>query len=155
MVDLADIRSRSHTVKDYIHAMKAETKNTILESYRNYNLDMDIAQQIKEIAADITVVNLSAVWCKDCKVALPVLLHLEEKINLDIRCIGGIKTAPLDPDRQWAIPPSPQEMDDWGVTAIPWLEFIDGNGNRVGSIREKQTVKDTLEAEILHVLKNK
>ncbi|MHA1933837.1 MAG: thioredoxin family protein [Candidatus Thorarchaeota archaeon] len=155
MVDLADIRSRSYTVKDYIDTMKAETKDTILESYNNYNLDMDIAQQIKVIAADLTVVVLSAAWCGDCKVALPILLHLEEKINLEIRCFGGIKTAPLDPEHQWAIPPSPQEMDDWGVTAIPWLEFINSNGNRVGFIREKQTVKDTLEAEILHVLKNK
>ena len=41
------------------------------------------------------------------------------------------------------------------MKAIPWFEFIDKDGNRVAILIEKPTVKDTLEAEIVHVLKNK
>jgi hypothetical protein len=41
------------------------------------------------------------------------------------------------------------------VTAIPWFNFYDAEGKLVGTLIEKPTVKETLEEEILHVLRNK
>ncbi|MFX1368765.1 MAG: thioredoxin family protein [Promethearchaeota archaeon] len=107
------------------------------------------------MTGDLTFVVLSAAWCGDCKNAMPVFLHLEETLNLNVRVFGKIKTAPLDPDRKWAIPPSPPEIEEWGATAIPWIEIFNSNGERVGTIIERPRVKPTLEAEILHLLKDK
>ncbi len=155
MVDLKDIRIRTKSVKEYIDAVDEKNREILMEKYHNYELKTDILDELKETTKDLTVVVMSALWCKDCKNAVPVLLHLEEKIGLEVRMFSGIKTAPLDPNRQWAIPPSPPEVDDWKVKAIPWFEFFDKEGNRIATLIEKPTVKETLEEEILYVLKNK
>ncbi len=152
MVDLNDIRSRTITVKEYIDNLDEKNKDILDGMYKEYNLDTNAVEELKNLTKDLTVVVFSAAWCGDCKRAMPIMLHLEEKIGLDVRVFSGIKTAPLDPNRQWAIPPSPQEIDDWEVKAIPWFEFIDKDGNRVAILIEKPTVKDTLEEEIVHVL---
>jgi hypothetical protein len=86
---------------------------------------------------------------------MPPLLHLEEKAGLDAMVFGTIKSDPLNKNVQWRVPPSPPEINEWGATAIPWLEFFDADGNRVGTLIEKPKVKDTLEEEILYILKAK
>lgn len=155
MVDLNDIRSRTISVKEYIGGLDGKNKDLLDGMYNEYKLNTEAVDELKDLTKDLTVVVFSAAWCGDCKRAMPVMLHLEEKIGLDVRVFSGIKTAPLDPNRRWAIPPSPQEIDDWEVKAIPWFEFIDKDGNRVAILIEKATVTETLEEEIVHVLKNK
>ncbi len=155
MVDLNDIRSRTTNVRGYINGLKEQDKEKFLDVYNNYKLDTSVVDELKDILKDLTVVVFSAAWCGDCKRAMPVMLQLEEKLGLEILVFTNIKTAPLDPNHKWASPPSPPEMNEWGVTAIPWFNFYDAEGNLEGTLIEKPTVKETLEAEILHVLKNK
>ena len=155
MVDLSDIRSRTTNVQDYINGLKDKDKEKFLEVYNNYKLNGDAVDELREALKDLTVVVFSAAWCGDCKRAMPVMQLLEEQIGLEVLVFSKIKTAPLDPDRQWAVPPSPPEINEWGVTAIPWFNFYDAQGNLVGTLIEKPTVKETLEEEILHVLKDK
>jgi len=155
MVDLDDIKSRTTSVRDYIDGLKEQDKEKFLEVYNNYKLDSVVVDDLKDYLRDLTVVVFSAAWCGDCKRAMPVMLQIEEQLGLEVLVFGNIKTAPLDPDRQWAVPPSPPEIDEWGVTAIPWFNFYDADGNLVATIIEKPMVKETLEAEMLHVLKNK
>jgi thiol-disulfide isomerase/thioredoxin len=152
MVDLDNIRERTKTARDYVESMEGKARDQFLEFYNEYKLDPKATEDLKPLAKDLTFVVLSAGWCKDCRFALPVFMYLEEQIGLDVRCFGGIKTAPLDPDHQWRIPPSPPEMEEWGVTAIPWVEIFDSKGERVANIIEKPKVKPTLEAELVHVL---
>ena len=155
MVDFNEIRSRTINVQGYIDELRDKDKDIVLEAYNEYKLDSAVVDELRDIVKDMTVVVFSAVWCGDCKKAMPVMLHLEEQLGLEVMVFSKIKTAPLNPDRQWAVPPSPSEVNDWGVTAIPWFVFFDSDGNKVATLIEKPTVKDTLEAEILHVLKNK
>ncbi len=155
MVDLADIGERTKTVKEYIEGLDEKNHDAFMKMYNEYSLDDKAVDEMKGLIKDLTVVVFSAGWCGDCKQAMPVMLQLEEQLGMDVRVFSDIKTKPLDPNVQWSIPPSPQEMDDWEVKAIPWFEFIDKDGNRVAILIEKPTVKDTLEAEIVHVLKNK
>lgn len=155
MVDLTDIRSRATNVRDYINSLQDKDKEKFLEVYRTYKLDSNVVDELRIALKDLTVVVFSAAWCGDCKRAMPVMMQIEEQLGLEILVFSKIKTAPLDPNHQWAIPPSPPEIDEWGVTAIPWLNFYDAEGNLVGTLIEKPTVKDTLEAEILYILKNK
>lgn len=155
MVDLRSIRDRTKSATEYIESLPESEKQGFLDVYEDYQLDFGIVEALRKLARDVTIVVLSAGWCKDCKNAIPVLAHLEEEIDLDVRVFGGIKTAPLDPKHKWAIPPSPPEVEEWKVKAIPWIEIFDKRGNRVGTIIEKPTVKTTLEAELLYVLENK
>jgi len=155
MVDLNEIRSRTTNVRDYIDGLKDKDKEKFLEVYNTYKLETEVVDQLRETLKDLTVVVFSAAWCGDCKRALPVIQQLEEQLGLEVLVFSKIKTAPLDPDRQWAVPPSPPEVNEWGVTAIPWFNFYDADGNLVGTLIEKPKVKDTLEEEILHVLRNK
>jgi thiol-disulfide isomerase/thioredoxin len=153
MVDLDDIRKRTKNARDYVESIGGKAGGQFLEVYDEYKLNPQSTQELKALAEGLVFVVMSAGWCKDCRAALPVLMHLEEEIGLDVRCFGGIKTAPLDPDHRWKIPPSPPEMEDWGVTAIPWIEILNSDGHRVAVIIEKPTVKPTLEAELVYVLK--
>ena len=155
MVDLDDIRARTKNAREYVESIEGKAGDQFMNLYDGYKLDPTATEELKSLMEGLTVVVMSAGWCKDCRNALPVLMHLEEQIGIEVRCFSGIKTAPLDPDNQWKIPPSPPEMKEWGVTAIPWIEFFDSNGDRVATIIEKPNTKPTLEAEMVHVLKHK
>ena len=155
MVDLNDIRSRTTNSRGYVDQLKDKYKDIILDAYDEYKLDSGVVDELKDIVKGMTVVVFSAAWCGDCTRAMPVMMHLEEQLDLEVMAFSKIKTAPLNPDRQWAVPPSPPEVNEWGATAIPFFVFFDSDGNRVATLTEKPKVKDTLEAEILHVLKNK
>ncbi|MFW9799286.1 MAG: thioredoxin family protein, partial [Candidatus Thorarchaeota archaeon] len=139
--------------KEYLESLEDKHIGRFMVEYQAYQLDPESVEKLRDLTRGLTVVVMSAGWCKDCVKAMPVLAQLEEEIGLDVRVFGGIKTAPLDPDHQWRVPPSPPEIEEWGATAIPWIEIFDFHGNRVATIVEKQVVKPTLEAELVYVLK--
>jgi thiol-disulfide isomerase/thioredoxin len=153
MVNFKDIKSRTTNVQGYIDELRDKDRDIIMDTYREYKLDSTVVDELKDVLKDLKVVIFSAAWCGDCKRAMPVMLHLEEKLGLDIMVFSKIKTAPLDPAKQWAVPPSPPEINEWGAKAIPFFVFFDSKGDKVATLTEKQTVKETLEAEILHILK--
>ena len=154
MVDFKDIRSRTTNVRGYIEELKDKDKDIMLDTYNMYKLDNSVVDELRDVGK-LIVVAFSAAWCGDCKRAMPVMLHLEEMLDWEILVFSKIKTAPLNPNVQWAVPPSPPEVNEWGVTAIPTFVFFDSDGNKLGTLIEKPQVKDTLEAEILLILKNK
>lgn len=155
MIDFEDIKKRTTTIRGYIDALSEKDKNLVMEAYEEYKLNDKVMSELKEILKDLKVVIFSAPWCGDCKRAMPPLLHLEEKAGLKAMVFGEIKTDPLNKNVQWKVPPSPPEINEWGATAIPWLVFFDSAGNKVGTVIEKPTVKETMEEEILYVLKDK
>ncbi len=154
MIDFEDIRKRTTNIKGYIDALSDKDKDIVMEDYDEYNLNEDVVEELREIMKGLKVVIFSAPWCGDCKRAMPPMLHLEEKIGIDAMVFGTIKSDPLNKEVQWKVPPSPPEINEWGATAIPWFEFFDSSGNKVGTLIEKPKVKETLEEEILHILKN-
>lgn len=155
MIDFEDIRKRTTNIKGYIDALSEKDKDIVMEAYNEYNLNEDVIEELREIMKGLKVVIFSAPWCGDCKRAMPPMLHLEERIGLDALVFRTIKSDPLNPEVQWRVPPSPPEINEWGATAIPWFEFFDSDGNKVGTLIEKPKVKDNLEEEILYVLKDK
>ena len=151
-IDLDDIRLRSMTVAEYFESVTGKDKDVMMDKYHQYRIKGDVLQQLKDLAGSVVCVVFSAAWCKDCKNALPVLRHLEERAGLEVRVFGNIKTAPLNPEHRWKIPPSPPEMEEWNITHIPWIVLFDRDGNEIGNIIEKPEVKETLEEEILYHL---
>jgi thiol-disulfide isomerase/thioredoxin len=155
MIDFEDIRNRTTNIRGYVDALPDKDRDAVMEMYNEYKPIPEVVEELREIMKDLKVVIFSAPWCGDCKRAMPVMLHLEEMIGLDAMVFSEIKTDPLNKDIQWKVPPSPPEIYEWEATAIPWFEFFDSKGNRIGHLREKPTVKDTLEDEILYILKAK
>jgi thiol-disulfide isomerase/thioredoxin len=155
MIDFNDIRKRSTNVRGYIDVLSDKDKDIVLEAYETYHLNEAALKELQKITKGLKVVIFSAAWCGDCKRAMPVMLHIEEKTDLDIMVFGNIKTDPLNKEVKWRVPPSPPEINEWGATAIPWFVFFDAKGNKVGTLIEKPTIKATLEEEIVHVLKHK
>ena len=135
--------------------MEGKNGDLFREFYKDYKVDPKVVDYLKTWSDKITIVVLSASWCKDCRFAIPVLRHLQEEIGIEVRVFGHIKTDPLNPDRQWAIPPSPPETDEWNVKAIPWIVIFNKDGKELATIIEKAETQPTLEAEIAHVLSDK
>lgn len=154
MIDFDNIRSRTTSARGYVDALSEKDKDIVMEAYDEYSIKTDVVEELRGLMKGMKVIVFSAPWCGDCKRAMPVLLHLEEMLSLDIMVFGKIKTAPLDPNVQWAVPPSPPEINEWNVKAIPWFIFYNEDGEEVGILIEKPKVKETLEEEILYVLKN-
>ncbi len=154
MIDFGDIRKRTTNIKGYIDTLSDKDKDIVMEAYDEYNTNEDVVEELREVMKGLKVVIFNAPWCGDCKRAMPPMLHLEEKIGIDAMVFGTIKSDPLNKEVQWKVPPSPPEINEWGATAIPWFEFFDSDGNKVGTLIEKPKVKETLEEEILHILKN-
>jgi thiol-disulfide isomerase/thioredoxin len=155
MIDFNDIRKRTTNVRGYIDALSEKDKDIVMEAYEEYRLNETAMKELKELTKGFRVIVFSAAWCGDCKRAMPVMLHLEEKLGLDVMVFSTIKTDPLNKAVQWRVPPSPPEINEWGVTAIPWFDFFDAKGNNVATLVEKPTVTPTLEEEIVYVLKHK
>ncbi|RLI50506.1 MAG: hypothetical protein DRO73_02900 [Candidatus Thorarchaeota archaeon] len=151
-IDLDNIRTRSTTIAEYFDSVSGKDKEVMMSKYDQYQLKKEVLRQLKDLGRSVVCVVFSAAWCKDCKNALPALRHLEEKAGLEVRVFGNIKTAPLDPEHQWKVPPSPPEMEEWNITHIPWIVLFDKDGNEIGTIIERPEVKDTLEEEILYHL---
>ena len=155
MIDFEDIRKRTTNIKGYIDALSDKDKDIVMEAYDEYKLNEDVVEELRDVMKGLKVVIFSAPWCGDCKRVMPPMLHLEEKIGLDALVFGTIKSDPLNKEAQWRVPPSPPEINEWGATAIPWFEFFDLDGNKVATLIEKPKVKETLEEEILYILKDK
>lgn len=155
MIDFEDIRKRTTNIQGYFDKLQGKDRDLLMEAYEEYSMNQNAGKELKILLKDLKVVVFSAAWCGDCKRAMPVLLHLEREYGLKAMVFGEIKTDPLNKDVQWRVPPSPPEINEWGVTAIPWLEFFDSKGNKVAHLIEKPTVKETLEEEMLYILKNK
>jgi thiol-disulfide isomerase/thioredoxin len=153
MVDLESVRTRTQSVNEYVSGLDDKWRDSQLNEYRHYNLDEDVINGLRDYTDKIMVVSIGASWCKDCRKAIPVLMKLEEEIGLEVRVFGSVKTDPLNPNRQWKTPPSPPEVEEWNVTAIPWIVIFDKQGNRINTIIEKPKYKTTLEAELLYMTK--
>lgn len=155
MIDFEDIKNRTTNIQGYIDNLPEKDRDLLLEAYKGYTINEDAANELRPLLKDLRVVIFSAAWCGDCKRAMQVLLHLEREYGLNAMVFGGIKTDPLNKDVKWRVPPSPPEINEWGATAIPWIVFFDSNGNKVATLIEKPHVKETLEEEMLYILKNK
>jgi hypothetical protein len=75
------------------------------------------------------------------------LVH--EATGLPVYILGGVKTDPLNPDRQWAVPPSPPEVDSLNIKAIPTILLYTLDGKEIGRVIENPSIKPTLEEELL------
>ena len=157
MPTLNDVTENAPTVNQYIASMPAGYRGGFVRQRDGYDLDMDIVEKLKIYTTDYEIVALFANWCGDSRTAIPVLARLEDKIGLKVRALGGM-TKPsgeekrMNRGKNWAIPPSPREVETLSVTSSPTIIIFNVSGEEVGRIKTKPKVEKTVEAEILRII---
>ena len=151
--NLKRIIDRTVPVDEYIDELAQPFKKRFLETKQIYRLDEEVVQKLKRYAKDLVIVVFSAGWCKDCAANVPVLALLAEKTGVKVRVFGGLKKDPLNPREIWRIPPSPPEVKTFNVQKAPHIIIFDKRGKELGTIIERSKPENTLEEEILDIIR--
>ncbi|MGB9740184.1 MAG: thioredoxin family protein [Candidatus Bathyarchaeia archaeon] len=150
-VNLEEIREKTVTVNDYINSLEGSFRDRFLIRKKAYKLSFETINRFKQFAKNYFLVAFSAEWCKDCAANIPVLALISEATGLEVRIFGGLKKDPLSGTGKWRIPPSPPEVETFGVEKIPLIVVFNTDGNEVGRIIENPK-EPTLEEELLKII---
>jgi hypothetical protein len=153
-VDLAEIRKKTISVGQYINSMEQPFKEKFLNRKQTYELQPEIADQLKNSAQKYVTIVFSAAWCKDCAENIPVLSLLSEALGLEVRVFGGLMKDPLSQVCKWRIPPSPPEVITFEVDKLPLIIIVDLYGNEIGRVIESPKKWPTLEQELNEIMKS-
>jgi thiol-disulfide isomerase/thioredoxin len=153
MYDLDHLNECSYDVKDYIEASK-EKAPQYMERYDEYTLDKEVATKIQCHAENYTVIAFSAEWCPDCYRNIPVLAHIQEQTGLKTRVFGHLMRDAKNPNKLWACPPSPVQVEEFKVVKIPTMYILSNEGELEGTIVENAPEGQTLERAILNILES-
>jgi thiol-disulfide isomerase/thioredoxin len=149
-----DMLNRATPIEEYIHTCSDDCRPKFEARRSEYTPKPESLASIKKYAEKFIVVAISADWCKDCVTNIPVLDLIHEATELPVYVLGGVKTDPLNPDRQWAVPPSPPEVDILSIKAIPTILLYTLEGTEIARIIENPQILPTLEEELLYLMDN-
>ena len=149
-----DMLNRATPIEEYMHTCSEDCRPKFEARRSEYAPKPEILGSIEKKAEKFIVVAISADWCKDCVANIPVLDLIHEATGLRVYVLGGVKTDPLNPDRQWAVPPSPPEVDTLDIKAIPTILLYTLEGIEIARIIENPQILPTLEEELLYLIEN-
>ena len=147
--EFQEMLNRADTIETYMHKCSIDCRSKYKARRSGYSPKPKVLESIKRLADQFLVVAIGADWCKDCITNIPVLDLIHETTGLPVYILGGAKTDPLNPNRQWAVPPSPPEVDTLNIKAIPTILIYTLDGREIGRIIENPSIKPTLEEELL------
>ncbi|TRO54501.1 hypothetical protein E2P64_08990 [Candidatus Bathyarchaeota archaeon] len=145
---------RASHIEKYMHECSVDCKPKYEARRVEYTPKAETLEAIKQNADKFIVVAIGADWCKDCVANIPVLDLVHEATGLRVYILGGVKTDPLNPNHQWAVPPSPPEVDTLNIKAIPTILLYTSEGIEVARIIENPQFLPTLEEELLYHMEN-
>jgi thiol-disulfide isomerase/thioredoxin len=149
-----DMLGRAKPIEEYMHTCSEDCRPKYEARRSEYTLKSETLETLKEVANQFLVVAIGADWCKDCVANIPVLDLIHEATGMPVYILGGVKSDPLNPNRQWAVPPSPPEVDTLKINAIPTILLYTPDGVEVARIIENPQILPTLEEELLYLVEN-
>jgi len=153
--DLEKLRTTGLPKDAYLAKISGKYGEDTIESMNNYEPNKTIAKKLAEKANGYTFVIFSATWCKDCKKNVGEFLKIISiEPSIDVLFYTDIKSAPLDPNVRWRIPPSPPEVDEFDLRKIPSFYILNKHGEVIGEMIENPQTKETLEEELVFILEN-
>ena len=155
MPALADVSEECLSCQEYIEQMHMSFKYGFNKVKKSYRLKEDVVTNLERMKDNYEIVVLFADWCSDAKRAVPVLALLEERLGIRIRALGGMKKPGLGaaPGVHWAVPPSPKEVNIFGVTSSPTIIIFDKRtGEEIGRIKTRPKHTPTIEEEIQYLI---
>ena len=151
---LNDVKSEFTTCEHYIEAMPPSFKGGWLRQAEDYQLDDEAIEKLKSYVDDYELVVFFANWCGDSRRAVPVLMLLEKEIGLRINALGGMTKPPRGSSVHWAIPPSPEEVDTFGITSSPTVIVFKKSGEEIGRMKTRPKMTRKVETEILKIIED-
>jgi thiol-disulfide isomerase/thioredoxin len=146
--------TRAKPISEYMNTCSVDCRPKYEARRAEYQPKAEVLESIKKSADQFVVVAIGADWCKDCVTNIPVLELIQEATGMPIYVLGGVKTDPLNPNHQWAVPPSPPEVDTLNIKAIPTILLYTPDGTEIARIIENPQILPTLEEELLYLIEN-
>ncbi|WP_010094981.1 thioredoxin family protein [Ornithinibacillus scapharcae] len=117
---LNDWFNKAMTHQEYIDAMETHKEN-LLHIYHSYTLpeDTDFFSTLRD--KKLRVIVITEDWCGDAMLNTPILLHLAEKTNMEVRMLLRDQNLEL----------MDQYLTNGKSRSIPIFIFIDDAGNEV------------------------
>lgn len=171
VLTLDRLKSTPVSVAEYVAGVEPDDKRRLHEkNFDEYAPDPDALTEIRRLldarGESLTLLVIGASWCPDCQRNVPALGKVEAVLDdprFVVRVLGGVKTRPLKKKRDgkgdkqvvWAVPPSPPEAADpaFDLRKIPTIYLFDREGRLLGRIVENPEHEDTVEGEVLHLLR--
>ncbi|MFX1416605.1 MAG: TlpA family protein disulfide reductase, partial [Promethearchaeota archaeon] len=107
---------------------------------------------LKTLIDDYVVVAFFADWCGDSRRAIPVLSLLEQELGFKARALGGMTKPPFGSKTQWAVPPSPKEVEVCDITSSPTIVVYKKTGEEVGRMKTRPRMTSTVEEELIWII---
>lgn len=155
LAEFQEMLNRADSIKKYMHECSIECRQKYEARRVEYTPKPKVLESIKRLADLFIVVVIGADWCKDCISNIPVLDLIHEATGLPVYILGGVKANPLNSNRQWAVPPSPPEVDTLNIKAIPTILIYTLDGKEIGRIIENPSIEPSIEEELLCYMENK
>lgn len=149
-----DMLTRAKSISEYMKTCSVDCRSKYEARRSEYQPKAEVLESIKKNANQFIVIVIGADWCKDCVTNIPVLELIHEATGMPIYVLGGVKSDPFNPNRQWAVPPSPPEVDTLNIKAIPTILLYALDGTEIARIIENPQILPTLEEELLYLIEN-
>ncbi len=151
---LESVRSDCPCCLEYISGMSPMYRIRYEHRAKSYRPRQAAVEELRDYVDDFEIVVVFADWCGDAQMAVPALAALERELGIRIRALGGMTKPPFGSDKHWAVPPSPEEVDIFGITSSPTiLIFEKSTGHEIGRIKTRPRMTPTIEEEILLIIK--
>jgi thiol-disulfide isomerase/thioredoxin len=149
--DLNKIRRNSEDIKDYTTA-KTQATEIFAKRKTEYHLDQSVVNKLKKHKENVLIIVFTAEWCPDCHRNIPVLELISQATGIETLTFGHIMRDAKSSTKKWAVPPSPQEVEEFNVTKIPYIVVLNKGGEVVGEIIENPPQGKTLEQTLLEIV---
>ncbi|MHA1124793.1 MAG: thioredoxin family protein [Candidatus Heimdallarchaeota archaeon] len=153
--DLKKLHENGKKIDEVIESFDCKGAEDIKDNCENYEPKLEVVNELVAKAKDYTIVVFSADWCKDCKSNVGAFAKIVQLYpEIDAVFFKGIKTAPMDPNIKWKVPPSPPEVNDFDLQRLPTFYILDSKGYVKSILLENPVTKPTVEEELLYLIEN-
>ncbi len=152
-INPSEIENKTISISQYMAVLKGPFRENFLIARQEYPLKNETLKTLKEHARSHFLVVFSAEWCKDCWTAIAALSLINEATGICVRIFSGLKKDVLGYAFRWRIPPSPPEVNSFGVDKIPAIFVFDSVGVQLGRIVEKPRRMPSIEEELVEMIK--
>ena len=114
----------------------------------------EVAQKLGKLVRDnkLRFIVFSASWCKDCQEIIPALAKINQIANIPMKVLGGAKVLAGREPREWHVPPSPPEMNEYNIEKIPAILILDSDLHEIARFYERPPQGKTLEGYLLSIV---
>ena len=151
----SDVREDATTTNEAIANLSPAYKGGFIRQQKDYRLNKEAVNKLRGfIEEGYSFAAVFADWCGDARRAIPVLALLEAELNVSIPCLGGMKKPRYGSDKLWDVPPSPVEVEIFGVTSSPTIFVFDKEGEEIGRIKTRAKMTATIEQELVKIIED-